>query len=202
MGQQAARQFLHRKAARDSTIPARGGGADKTSHWKKRLLHSSRVWSNSAREATLWSVNSSITLMMRCDGRLFACCCSAMIGGNRPRTSAIQKLILWLRKSGKKPLGTLHGLYKESRGEPIRLMFPDKARFGRVNDVSRCWAPKPRRPLCLAMLTLGYTHAHASCQLATHLHARTMDASTQDQPVDVSGVAVRPAPQWEGPVPI
>ena len=76
----------------------------------------------------------------------------------------------------KKLLETLHGLYKESRGEPIRLMFPDEARFGRINDVRRCWAPKPFRPLCLAMLTHGYTHAYASCEPASHLHARTMDA--------------------------
>jgi hypothetical protein len=32
-------------------------------------------------------------------------------------------------------------------------MFQDEARFGRINDVRRCWAPKPLRPLCQAMLT-------------------------------------------------
>lgn len=46
-------------------------------------------------------------------------------------------------------------------------MFQDEARFGRINDVRRCWAPKPVRPLCKAMLTHEYTYAYASCEPAT-----------------------------------
>jgi hypothetical protein len=38
-------------------------------------------------------------------------------------------------------------------------MFQDEARFGRINDVRRCWAPRPVRPLCQAMLTHEYTAA-------------------------------------------
>jgi hypothetical protein len=41
-------------------------------------------------------------------------------------------------------------------------MFQDEARFGRINDVRRCWAPKPMRPLCQAMLTHEYTYAYAA----------------------------------------
>lgn len=41
-------------------------------------------------------------------------------------------------------------------------MFQDEARFGRINDVRRCWAPKPQRPLCKAMLTHEYTYAYAA----------------------------------------
>jgi hypothetical protein len=41
-------------------------------------------------------------------------------------------------------------------------MFQDEARFGRINDVRRCWAPKPVRPLCQAMLTHEYTYAYAA----------------------------------------
>ncbi|HEX7369709.1 MAG TPA: IS630 family transposase [Rhodanobacteraceae bacterium] len=41
-------------------------------------------------------------------------------------------------------------------------MFQDEARFGRINDVRRCWAPKPMRPLCQAMLTREYTYAYAA----------------------------------------
>lgn len=41
-------------------------------------------------------------------------------------------------------------------------MFQDEARFGRINDVRRCWAPKPIRPLCKAMLTHEYTYAYAA----------------------------------------
>jgi hypothetical protein len=32
------------------------------------------------------------------------------------------------------------------RGRPIRLMFQDEARFGRMARIRRCWAPAPLRP--------------------------------------------------------
>ena len=54
----------------------------------------------------------------------------------------------------------------------MRLMFQDEARFGRINDVRQCWAPKPLRPLCKAMLTHEYTYAYAAVEPATG----TMDA--------------------------
>ena len=50
---------------------------------------------------------------------------------------------------------------------PIKLMFQDEARFGRINDVRRCWAPKPVRPLCQAMLTHEYTYAYAVVDVQT-----------------------------------
>jgi hypothetical protein len=33
------------------------------------------------------------------------------------------------------------------RGRPIRLMFQDEARFGRMARIRRCWAPVPLRPI-------------------------------------------------------
>lgn len=45
-------------------------------------------------------------------------------------------------------------------------MFQDEARFGRINDVRRCWAPKPVRPVCQAMLTHEYTYAYAAVDVA------------------------------------
>jgi transposase len=49
------------------------------------------------------------------------------------------------------------------KGEgPIRLMFQDEARFGRITDPRRCWAPYPLRPLCKAMLTREYTYTYAA----------------------------------------
>jgi hypothetical protein len=33
--------------------------------------------------------------------------------------------------------------------------------------VRRCWAPKPMRPLCQAMLTHEYTYAHAAVDVQT-----------------------------------
>jgi len=46
-------------------------------------------------------------------------------------------------------------------------MFQDEARFGRINDVRRCWAPKPLRPVCQAMLTHEYTYAYAAVDVAS-----------------------------------
>lgn len=33
------------------------------------------------------------------------------------------------------------------RGRPVRLMFQDEARFGRMARIRRCWAPAPLRPM-------------------------------------------------------
>ena len=46
-------------------------------------------------------------------------------------------------------------------------MFQDEARFGRIADIRRCWAPKPMRPLCQAMLTHQYTYAYAAVDVCT-----------------------------------
>ncbi len=46
-------------------------------------------------------------------------------------------------------------------------MFQDEARFGRISDVRRCWAPKPLRPLCQAMLTHEYTYAYSAVDVCT-----------------------------------
>ena len=46
-------------------------------------------------------------------------------------------------------------------------MFQDEARFGRIADIRRCWAPKPMRPLCQAMLTHQYTYAYSAVDVCT-----------------------------------
>ena len=45
-------------------------------------------------------------------------------------------------------------------------MFQDEARFGRITDPRRCWAPFPIRPVCRAMLTREYTYAYAAVSIA------------------------------------
>ena len=50
---------------------------------------------------------------------------------------------------------------------PLKLMFQDEARFGRINDVRRCWAPRPMRPMCQAMLTYEYTYAYAAVDVVS-----------------------------------
>lgn len=50
--------------------------------------------------------------------------------------------------------------------KPIRLMFQDEARFGRISDIRRSWCPKPYRPICQAMVTQEYTYAYAAVSVA------------------------------------
>ena len=52
---------------------------------------------------------------------------------------------------------------KEWTGDkPLRVMFQDEARFGRISDTRRCWCPRPVRPLTMAMVTQEYTYAYAA----------------------------------------
>jgi len=51
-------------------------------------------------------------------------------------------------------------------GGPIRVMFQDEARFGRISDTRYCWCPKPIRPMCQAMVTQEYTYAYAAVSVA------------------------------------
>lgn len=46
--------------------------------------------------------------------------------------------------------------------QPLRLMFQDEARFGRISDTCYCWAKKPLRPRVKAMLTHQYTYAYGA----------------------------------------
>jgi len=63
---------------------------------------------------------------------------------------------------------TLAGLIAAWPGTaPVKLMFQDEARFGRINDVRRCWAPRPVRPLCRAMLTHQYTYAYGAVDVVS-----------------------------------
>lgn len=49
----------------------------------------------------------------------------------------------------------------------MRLMFQDEARFGRISDPRRCWAPKPIRPMCKAMCVRQYTYAYMAVEPTT-----------------------------------
>lgn len=45
---------------------------------------------------------------------------------------------------------------------PLRIMFQDEARFGRLSDPRRCWAPAPVRPLVSVALVREYIYAYAA----------------------------------------
>jgi hypothetical protein len=45
---------------------------------------------------------------------------------------------------------------------PVRVMFQDEARFGRLSDPRRCWAPAPLRPTVRVALVREYTYAYGA----------------------------------------
>ena len=49
-----------------------------------------------------------------------------------------------------------------TKAQPLRLMFQDEARFGRISDTRYCWAKRPFRPMVQAMLTHQYTYAYGA----------------------------------------
>jgi transposase len=48
---------------------------------------------------------------------------------------------------------------------PLRLMFQDEARFGRISDCRYCWAKFPQRPMVKAMLTHQYVYAYGAVSI-------------------------------------
>lgn len=58
-----------------------------------------------------------------------------------------------------------------SAGRQVRLMFQDEARFGRINDPRRCWAPKGFRPEVGMQIVREYTYAFG----AASPHDGTLD---------------------------
>ena len=50
---------------------------------------------------------------------------------------------------------------KES-GLPLRVMLQDEARFGRINEPKKCWAPKEIRPVVLKQTVREYTYAYGA----------------------------------------
>ncbi len=74
-------------------------------------------------------------------------------------------------------------LTRNCKGLPVRLMFQDEARFGRLSDPRRCWAPWPIRPLVRRALIREYVYAYAAVtpadghldwMLADDMAAKTM----------------------------
>jgi transposase len=56
-------------------------------------------------------------------------------------------------------------------GRQVRLMFQDEARFGRINDPRRCWAPRGFRPEVGLQIVREYTYAFG----AVSPHDGTLD---------------------------
>ena len=45
---------------------------------------------------------------------------------------------------------------------PLRLMFQDEARFGRMSDPRSCWAPAPHRPVVGLALVREFRYEYAA----------------------------------------
>jgi hypothetical protein len=51
---------------------------------------------------------------------------------------------------------------KNQKNFPIRLMFQDEARFGRMSDPRSCWAPAPMRPVVNLALIREFRYEYAA----------------------------------------
>jgi len=51
---------------------------------------------------------------------------------------------------------------KNKKNLPIRLMFQDEARFGRMSDPRSCWAPAPKRPMVNLALIREFRYEYAA----------------------------------------
>ena len=50
----------------------------------------------------------------------------------------------------------------EKRKMPLRVMFQDEARFGRINKIKRCWAPAKIRPEVVKQIIREYTYVYGA----------------------------------------
>ncbi len=64
----------------------------------------------------------------------------------------------------KKLPDALNQIAEENGGQdrPLRLMFQDEARFGRISDSRRCWTPYPIRPMVEAAVVREFIYAYAA----------------------------------------
>jgi len=51
---------------------------------------------------------------------------------------------------------------KNEENLPVRLMFEDEARFGRMSDPRACWAPAPQRPTVNLALVREFRYEYAA----------------------------------------
>ena len=83
-----------------------------------------------------------------------------MAGASWRLTRPIPREILRRVRTGKKLQGNLDQIVVSwNNDRPLRLMFQDEARFGRIPDTRYCWCRRPVRPLVNAMVTQQYTDA-------------------------------------------
>ena len=83
-----------------------------------------------------------------------------------------------LHRMSEKNLETFQGLCNDWRGKPLRLMFQDETRFGRINDVRHC---ADTQACASFMPSHSYPCAHLCPRIVRTSHTGTMDALIQPQ---------------------
>jgi hypothetical protein len=90
-------------------------------------------------------------------------CWHAMVGANWRPTPSILKVMCKRAKTGKKLPSTLaETLALWNNARPLRLMFQEEARFGRISDTRYCWCRRPFRSIVKSMVTQQYTYAYGA----------------------------------------
>jgi transposase len=54
-------------------------------------------------------------------------------------------------------------MMEAAQGRHVRIMFEDEARFGRISNPRRCWAPYPIRPLVKTAIVQEFTYVYGAC---------------------------------------
>jgi len=86
-----------------------------------------------------------------------------MAGANWPRIPLTRKAMPRSARTGKKLRGEVDQIVTAwGNDRPLRLMFQDEARFGRISDTRYCGCRRPLRPLVSAMVTQQYTYAYGA----------------------------------------
>jgi len=68
--------------------------------------------------------------------------------------------------TGKKTPGTPEKITGWLEELQCRLMFQDEARFGLISAGRRCWCPKPKRPVCPALVSQENTYAYGAVNIS------------------------------------
>jgi hypothetical protein len=86
----------------------------------------------------------------------------------------------------------------QGQNRPLRLMFKDEARFGRISDPHSCWAPRDCRPEVQVQIVREYTYVF----VAVSPHDGTLDSlilpevNAHIMSIFLAEVAVRHPKEW------
>src|SRR5205085_8660793 len=80
---------------------------------------------------------------------------------NIPKSNTLNK------KSLKKLSPLLESCFPAKRQKPVKLFFEDEARFGRINNLSKCWVNRKDRAIVTQQIIREYIYAYTTVCPAT-----------------------------------